>query len=59
MILSQASRNLLELIAQNGGSIDVKGNQRSGDALEKRKLVKIKQGRYWMTAAGRKWMQKN
>ena len=59
MILSQASRNLLQRLAQAGGSLECKGNLREGNALERRKFVKAKQGRFVLTAAGRKWLDKN
>lgn len=58
MILSEASRNLIVRIAAEGGSIECKGNNQSGKALERQKLVKAKQGRYVLTAAGRKFIEK-
>lgn len=59
MILSHASRNFLERLAQAGGSLESKGNLREGNALERRGFVKKKSDRLIITAKGRKWLDNN
>src|SRR5574342_647476 len=59
MTVSPKSRITLESIVFNGGNIEIKGNGRSGRALKRRGLVTIKKDRYYITAKGRKWSEKN